>query len=113
MMRSLRLVPFRLLAFFGIPFSLFLVGILGGSAQINAAGIEFEPLQPSSAQVSVSRNIARGLEYSHFRSQRLDQTLSSQIFDNYLKNLDNQRVYFLEIGRASCRERVYRGVIRD
>ena len=96
MMRSLRLVPFRLLAFFGIPFSLFLVGILGGSAQINAAGIEFEPLQPSSAQVSVSRNIARGLEYSHFRSQRLDQTLSSQIFDNYLKNLDNQRVYFLE-----------------
>src|SRR5690606_10227882 len=25
-----------------------------------------------------------------------DQTLSSQIFDNYLKNLDNQRVYFLE-----------------
>src|SRR5690554_7250741 len=71
MMRSLRLVPFRLLALFGIPFSLFLVGILGGSAQINAAGIEFQPLQPSSAQVSVSRNIARGLEYSHFRSQRL------------------------------------------
>ena len=96
MMRSLRLVPFRLLALFGIPFSLFLVGILGGSAQINAAGIEFQPLQPSSAQVSVSRNIARGLEYSHFRSQRLDQNLSSQIFDNYLKNLDNQRVYFLE-----------------
>lgn len=96
MMRSLRLVPFRLVAFFGIPFSLFLVGILGGSAQINAAGIEFEPLQPTSAQVSVSRNIARGLEYSHYRSQRLDQNLSSQIFDNYLKNLDNQRVYFLE-----------------
>src|SRR5690606_29986411 len=95
MMRSLRLVPFRLLAFFGIPFGLFLVGVLGGSAQINAAGIQFEALQPTNAQIAASRNVARSLEYGHFRSQRLDESLSSKIFDNYLKNLDNQRVYLL------------------
>ncbi len=95
MMRSLRLVPFRLLALFGVPFGLFLVGVLGGAAQINAAGVQFEALQPTSAQVAASRNVARSLEYGHYRSQRLDENLSSKIFDNYLKNLDNQRLYFL------------------
>ncbi len=95
MMRSLRLVPFRLLALFGLPFGLFLVGILGGAAQINAAGVQFEALQPTSAQVAASRNVARSLEYGHYRSQRLDETLSSKIFDSYLKNLDSQRLYFL------------------
>src|SRR5690606_16187181 len=52
--------------------------------------------QPTNAHIAASRNVARSLEYGHYRSQRLDEKLSSKIFDNYLKNLDSQRIYLLE-----------------
>lgn len=95
MMRSLQLVPVRLLALFAIPFVLFLAGVLGGATQIEAAGVRFEALQPTNAQMAASRNVARSLEFGHYRGLRLDKDLSSKIFDNYLKNLDNQRIYLL------------------
>tara|TARA_R100000306_G_C4382273_1_gene146270 strand:- start:4748 stop:6958 length:2211 start_codon:yes stop_codon:yes gene_type:complete len=55
-----------------------------------------EKLSPSVAQEKVSRDIARQLQYSHYRTLRIDREVSSKVFDNYLNYLDGQKLYFLE-----------------
>ncbi|GAA3952323.1 carboxy terminal-processing peptidase [Allohahella marinimesophila] len=55
-----------------------------------------ETLSPSVAQEKVSRDIARQLQYSHYRTLRIDREVSSKVFDNYLSYLDGQKLYFLE-----------------
>lgn len=49
--------------------------------------------QPTEAQIDVTRDIARQLQYAHYRALRLDSAVSSQVFDNYLDALDGQRLY--------------------
>lgn len=52
-----------------------------------------EALEPTPEQESVSRDIARQLQYAHYRAQKLNPEISSQVLDNYLKALDPQKVY--------------------
>ncbi len=50
-------------------------------------------LRPTAEQENVSRDIARQLQYAHYRSLKIDGGVSSQVLDNYLKALDPQRLY--------------------
>ncbi|WP_020406394.1 carboxy terminal-processing peptidase [Hahella ganghwensis] len=56
--------------------------------------VAISELQPTPEQEKASRDIARQLQYAHYRSLKIDGTVSSIVLDNYLKYLDPQRVYF-------------------
>ncbi len=52
-------------------------------------------LTPTSDQSKVSVMIAQILSQYHYQKTNIDDSLSSQLLDNYLKNLDYNRMYFL------------------
>lgn len=56
----------------------------------------FVPVKPVSEQSKASALIARQLEYTHFRQQRINPALSSRVFDGYLNYLDEQRLYLMQ-----------------
>lgn len=56
----------------------------------------FEPLVPERDQRDASMHIARSLLVNHYRKQDFDRNLSSEVFDNYLKSLDDQKLYLLK-----------------
>src|SRR5690554_835423 len=64
--------------------------------------LDLESLQPTREQMIASLNTVELLRRHHYNRIRLDDELSSEVFDTYLRQLDPQR----KIGRASCRERV-------
>ncbi|MGK9368362.1 carboxy terminal-processing peptidase [Melioribacter sp. Ez-97] len=51
---------------------------------------------PEETNERVAQVITRILSRYHFRKEPLSDTLSSLIFDQYIKNLDNSRLYFLK-----------------
>ena len=53
-------------------------------------------LTPTSDQSKVSVMIAQILSQYHYQKTNVDDSLSSQLLDNYLKNLDFNKMYFLE-----------------
>jgi carboxyl-terminal processing protease len=55
--------------------------------------LESTDLKPTEEQENVSRDIARQLQYAHYRSLKIDGGVSSQVLDNYLKALDPQKLY--------------------
>jgi carboxyl-terminal processing protease len=52
-------------------------------------------LEPLDVHPRTLLTIVEQLRHNHFINKKLDDQLSSQIFDNYLKMLDGGRVYFL------------------
>lgn len=52
-------------------------------------------LQPTRIQAKTARNVVDLLDELHYEHRKLDDALSGQIFDRYLKDLDGQRLYFL------------------
>ncbi|OZG70154.1 tail-specific protease [Hahella sp. CCB-MM4] len=58
--------------------------------------IALTELQPTPEQAKASRDIARQLQYAHYRSLKIDGSLSSVVLDNFIKYLDPQRVYFTQ-----------------
>jgi carboxyl-terminal processing protease len=52
-------------------------------------------LQPTRMQAKTARNVVDLLDELHYEHRKLDDALSAQIFDRYLKDLDGQRLYFL------------------
>ncbi|MGB4343486.1 MAG: carboxy terminal-processing peptidase [Moraxellaceae bacterium] len=52
-------------------------------------------LQPTRMQAQTSRTVVDLLDELHYEHRKLDDALSAQIFDRYLKDLDGQRLYFL------------------
>lgn len=52
-------------------------------------------LQPTRIQAKTARTVVDLLDELHYEHRKLDDTLSGQIFDRYLKDLDGQRLYFL------------------
>ncbi|MFP5430028.1 MAG: carboxy terminal-processing peptidase [Gammaproteobacteria bacterium] len=52
-------------------------------------------LQPTRIQAKTARTVVDLLAESHYEHRQLDDALSSQIYDRYLKDLDGQRLYFL------------------
>jgi len=53
-------------------------------------------LMPDEQQAQAALLSAKVLERYHYRHTELDDTLSAQIFDNYLKALDGEKVFFLQ-----------------
>lgn len=77
----------------------FSLGLLSTSDYASSAAekpVLVESLAPTPEQESVSRDIARQLQFAHYRAQKLDAEISSQVLDNYLKALDPQKVYLSE-----------------
>lgn len=58
------------------------------------AGTPFKPLAPSSAQGDFALEVVQNLWYGHYEKKNLDDELSIQIFNRYLKDLDANRSFF-------------------
>lgn len=54
-----------------------------------------EFLQPKSEHLKEARLVVQILDYFHYRSTDLEDSLSSVIFDNFLSSLDGNKNYFL------------------
>ena len=54
------------------------------------------PLLPLEQQSEAALISAKVLDRYHYKHMELDDNLSAQIFDNYLKSLDSEKVYFLQ-----------------
>ena len=74
-----KLLVWALLAFASIP--------------LNAAALQLMPLPQQSQAAHLSAEI---LTRHHYKHLPLDDSLSSTIFDNYLKALDGERIFFLQ-----------------
>ncbi|MEH6564831.1 MAG: carboxy terminal-processing peptidase [Halopseudomonas sp.] len=59
-----------------------------------AATLDLEQLQPTRDQVVASLNTVELLRRHHYNRTRLDDALSAQVYDTYLKHLDAQRSLF-------------------
>jgi len=61
----------------------------------NAATVQTTPeLVPTASQARAAEEIVQQLEQAHYRKQSFDGNLSSAILDNYIKFLDDQKIYF-------------------
>lgn len=67
----------------------------GSSAPKDEASQYFVNLAPIESQVKADREIVRYLVRRHYRNQKIDDTLSLELFDRYLADLDRSRSYFL------------------
>ncbi len=79
--------PLLALAFLLIPATVLVL------PQTGATVPQTETLEPSPRHEKVSRLVTTLFERSHFRNARVDDTLSSKIFDRYFEALDPSRVY--------------------
>jgi carboxyl-terminal processing protease len=52
-------------------------------------------LQPTRMQSKTTQSVVDLLDELHYEHRKLDDALSAQIFDRYIKDLDGQRLYFL------------------
>ncbi|MEM1263577.1 MAG: carboxy terminal-processing peptidase [Pseudomonadota bacterium] len=55
-----------------------------------------DELRPELRHSQVSRLVTDFVEKSHYRKAKVDDELSSMVFDNYLDTLDGNRSYFIE-----------------
>ena len=78
---------------------LWLVLALASAAQIATAHAEvsFPPaLKPAVQEAKAAHLAAELLTRYHYKATALDDALSSQMFDRYLKALDPEKIYFLQ-----------------
>lgn len=80
-----------------IPLSLLVVVFLHGKTQgsIELATYQQGDLQPTETQKKVERMVFGILSNYHYRKVPVNDSLSSKIFDAYIKDLDPNKVYFL------------------
>ncbi len=62
----------------------------------NINHLTYEALKPNRAQVRTSISILDQLSYGHYQHLKIDDALSSVMFDHYLKDLDSMKSYFLK-----------------
>jgi carboxyl-terminal processing protease len=77
---------------------LVLLPLLVGANFIYTQTFDNQPktdLTPTGDQSKVSVMIAQILSQYHYQKTNIDDSVSSQLLDNYLKNLDYNRMYFL------------------
>ncbi len=74
-----------------------LLGVIGLRAQEVESPSKQSPayLQPKSEHLKEARLVVSILDYYHYRDTNLNDSLSSVIFDNYIKSLDGNKNYFL------------------
>ncbi len=58
--------------------------------------LDLDQLQPTRDQVVASQNTVELLRRHHYNRTRLDDALSAQMYDTYLKHLDPQRSLFTQ-----------------
>lgn len=81
--------------------ALVFIGVLVASFGAQATVENFAPftptktLEPTREHSLTTQQVIASLLRGHYESHRLDNQLSSMIFDQYLKNLDSTRSYFL------------------
>lgn len=76
-----------------------LVLTLAAAVQVAAAqpDLAYPPaLQPTVQEAKAARLAAEVLSRYHYKARPLDDALSSSMFDQYLKALDSQKLYFLQ-----------------
>lgn len=78
------------------------------STPVTTAG---DDLKPSVSQEKVETLVAKLLTTYHYRKVKLNDSLSSVVWDNYLKEVDNNKTYFLASDVASFEK--YRYQIDD
>src|SRR5450830_181906 len=61
-----------------------------------AQSLELPLLKPLQEQSQAAHLTAEVLTRYHYKPVKLDNISSAKIFDNYLKSLDNQRIFFLQ-----------------
>ena len=61
-----------------------------------AQSLEITALRPLQEQSQAAHLTAEVLTRYHYKPVKLDDTSSSKIFDNYIKSLDSQRIFFLQ-----------------
>ena len=74
-----------------------LVGTLaaaGSASAIQTGGDDFAPLEPMDIHPRTSLNVVEQLARHHYVRRRIDDSLSSDIYDHYLELLDGGRSYF-------------------
>jgi carboxyl-terminal processing protease len=77
-------------------FSTLILFLLGACTALAAVdGVDTLRLEPDMDQRYASSIATRFLTNYHYKQTRLDDELSSQIFDSYLELLDPNRIYFL------------------
>lgn len=82
-----------------------------GSLHSTAATTEIGDLKPSISQEKVETLVAKLLTTYHYRKVRLNDSLSSVVWDNYLKEIDNNKTYLLASDVAGFEK--YRNQIDD
>ncbi len=87
-------LPLALLVFVGLTGNALTDSLLSTDEAAASAG--FSPLVPERDQRDASMHIARSLLVNHYRKQDFDREFSSQVFDNYLKSLDGQKLYLMQ-----------------
>lgn len=79
--------------------ALAIAGILSIGTSVQAkidAPTLYQPVAPTIEQARANILIARQLQFTHFRDLRIDDALSSDVFDAYLDYLDGQRIYLTQ-----------------
>lgn len=66
-----------------------------GIARADTSRIVFEALSPEPQHRNVSRLICELLLRNHYKKRKIDDSLSSEMLDRYIKRLDYNRIYFL------------------
>jgi carboxyl-terminal processing protease len=69
--------------------------LMAGSVSATVPDAKFSELEPLPVHSNTTRNIVDALASRHYVSTLLDDDLSSQIFDNYIDDLDPSKSYFL------------------
>ncbi|SOE20358.1 carboxyl-terminal processing protease [Spirosomataceae bacterium TFI 002] len=69
------------------------VGVFSASAQETA---DFAKLTPTETQKKVQQFVTQFLNNYHYKKFKIDDELSSKIFDNYLNDLDRGKNYFVK-----------------
>ena len=89
----IRRIPTALLA---VPFIVLSIIANPAFSIPSASDLTRNLLSPTRAQVKTSISIVKRLEQTHYNHIYLDDALSSQIYDRYIKDLDSSHSYFLE-----------------
>jgi len=54
-------------------------------------------LKPTPAQTQAALWASRVLSRYHYKAMQLDDAMSAKIYDNYLKSLDSEKLYFTQV----------------
>ncbi len=76
--------------------SLLLALVFSAASHAEYQPVKLSELQPEAKHIRASELITHILTTYHYKKMELDDELSASIYDHYLENLDQNRVYFLQ-----------------